>query len=155
MNEILSKITFFDGFMIALVPVILIVVVINLFNYIKFRNSYLKAIKKYEKEKCEGPHSWISMEVNKEFTNVCRDCCYSPKHDGYANRIFVDAEIERQNFRKNLEIYTEQTLAEIAKNFELTENQVSNIYNKIISIKQDFAIEHLDKKLKELGEESE
>jgi hypothetical protein len=120
-----------------------------------------KLLKKFKQEKveleankCKGAHNWIEMEIMGEKTHVCRDCYWSPKHEEFVRKMFVDAEIEHMEFMKGLEKYKEQRIEELAAKFVMEAEDLKIVAEEILNIKKDFTTQHLEKKLKEMLGES-
>jgi len=105
-----------------------------------------------EANKCKGAHNWIDMEIMGENTHVCRDCYWSPKHEEFVRKMFVNAEIQRQEFLKELEKYKEQRIEELAAKYFMEVDDLKIVAEEILKIKKDFTTQHLDKKIKELLE---
>lgn len=115
-----------------------------------------KEIKELEKNKCKGTHNWFDMDVMGNKTVVCRDCYWSPKHEGYVKKVFVDAELKRIEFEEKLEKYQEEVLQSVCEEYKIEKDDMDRIYKKIISIRKDFTIKHLEESLKDiLGEDSD
>ena len=107
--------------------------------------NYKKAVhrmKELKDQKCKGPHDWLWMEMAGENINVCKDCCWSPTHEGYVMRQSVDAHIAQQKFQKELDEFTIKKLKELDVSEEL--------YDKLINIKKDFTIKHLEQVMKDM-----
>lgn len=112
-----------------------------------------KEMKELEKNKCKGAHNWFDMDVMGSKTVVCRDCYWSPKHEGFVKKIFVDAELKRIEFEKKLKAYEEKTLQSICQEYNIDENDMNKIYEKLLNIRKDFTIKQLEESLKDiLGE---
>lgn len=116
-----------------------------------------KLIKKFKQEKaeleankCKGAHNWIQMEIMGEKTHVCRDCYWSPKHEEFVRKMFVDAEIEHMEFQKGLEIYKNQRIEELAAKYFMEPDDLKIVAEEIMKIKRDFTTQHLEKKIKEM-----
>lgn len=131
-------------------------------GYLMFNltRSYLrtrKVVKEFKKEKaeleankCTGAHNWIEMDIMGEKTHVCRDCYWSPKHEEFVRKIFVDAELERMEFESELEKYKTQRIEELAAKYLMEPDDLKIVAEEILKIKKDFTAQHLDKKLREL-----
>ena len=132
-------------------------VVLLVWPAIKVTFRRRKLLKKFKQEKaeleankCTGAHNWIEMEIMGEKTHVCRDCYWSPKHEEFVRKMFVDAEIENQKFVKELEKYKQKRIEELAAKYFMEPDDLKIVAEEILSIKKDFITQHLDKKLKEL-----
>lgn len=124
---------------------------------VKVTLSRRKVLKKFKQEKaeleankCKGAHNWIQMEIMGEKTHVCRDCYWSPKHEEFVRKMFVDAEIEHQKFLEELDKYKQKRIEELAAKYFMEPDDLKIVAEEILSIKKDFTTQHLDKKLKEL-----
>lgn len=117
------------------------------FGLVKKQKARMKEL---EENKCKGPHSWIDMEVKGETTHVCKECCYSPKNEGFIRREFIDAHLQEIEYRKAMEKYKKDKLLAIAFEYKIDSGMVEDVYDKMVNIKKDFALEWLDKKLAEM-----
>lgn len=115
-----------------------------------------KEIKELEENKCKGAHNWIEMNILGNKTHVCRDCYWSSKHEGFVKKVFVDAELKHMEFEEKLKKYQEEVLQSVCEEYEIEKDDMDKIYKKIISIRKDFTIKHLEESLKDiLGEDSD
>jgi hypothetical protein len=64
--------------------------------------------------------------------------------------MFVDAEVEHQEFVKELEKYKQQRIEELAAKYFMEPDDLKIVAEEILSIKKDFTTQHLDKKIREL-----
>ena len=110
-------------------------------NY-KLAKKQKSRFKKLSEQKCKGPHKWVYINVGSERPNVCSSCCWSPKHNGFILRHHVDAEIAQNKFLEDLKEYADKKLKELGVSEEL--------YDKVINIKKDFTIQHLEKQIKKM-----
>lgn len=117
--------------------------------------KYAKQLKKERKElednKCKGAHNWIQMQIGLEKTHVCQDCCWSPKHESFIKKFYVNAEIESIKFEENLEKYKQKKIEELAAKYFMEADDLKIVAEEILKIKKDFTVEYLDKKIKELN----
>jgi hypothetical protein len=132
-------------------------VVLLVWPAIKVTLRRRKLLKKFKQEKaeleankCKGAHNWMEMELMGEKTHVCRDCYWSPKHNEFVRKIFVDAEIEHQKFVKELEKYKKQRIEELAAKYFMEPEDLKIVAEEILKINKDFTTQHLDKKIREM-----
>jgi hypothetical protein len=115
-----------------------------------------KQMQELEENKCKGTHNWFDMDVMGSKTHICRDCYWSPKHEGFVKKIFVDAELKRIEFEEKLKKYQEEVLQSVCEEYKIDKDDMNKIYEKLINIKKDFTIKQLEESLKDiLGEDSD
>jgi DNA repair exonuclease SbcCD ATPase subunit len=119
--------------------------------YRKATKDYEQRLGELEEKKCNGPHKWLKMNVDGVKSHVCQDCCWCPDHEAYVKEIYVKAELEAIEFRKNLEIYREERLDEIAEKYSVSSEKIREIAEEVTRIKQDFAVEHLGNIIENIG----
>lgn len=136
--------------LIALCSLFLIRVFKILRKALKDSKKIKKQIEELEKNKCKGPHKWININVENKNTHVCRECYWCPSYESYIKKVFVDAEIKKEKFEEDMESYKKQKLLEIQEKYGLKEEDVKDIYNKIINIKKDFTLKEMENFLKEI-----
>jgi hypothetical protein len=112
-------------------------------------NNFKKTIEELEENKCKGPHNWIDMYVQSEKTHVCKDCYWCPKHEKFIRKHFVDAEVHRITFQEGLDKYREEVLLEMVEYYGIDLDTLQKIEEELLSIKKDYTVEFIDKKLKE------
>jgi hypothetical protein len=122
-------------------------------NYKKTK-KIKEQFKELESNKCKGPHSWIDIEVMKEKTHVCSKCYWSPKHNTFVKKMFVDAEIQYKKFEEELEKYKQQRIEQLAAKYFMEPDDLKIVAEEILKIKKDFTTQYLDKKIKELRGQS-
>ena len=127
--------------------VYLIKVWIDNYNNLK---KIKKELAKLEANKCKGFHNWIEIEIMGEKSNVCRDCCWSPKYDTFVKKFFVDSEIQRIDFNEGLERYKKNKIEELAAKYFMEVDDLHIVAEEILKIKKDFTIQHLEKKLEDM-----
>jgi len=121
--------------------------------YQKLVKSKKKRLKELEEKKCKGPHSWIDIELNGQKTHVCKECYYSPKNEGFVREEYVNAYLEELKYREAMEEYMEVRLKDIAAAHKIENPRA--VYDAMVTIKKDFNIEYMEKKIKELLSEDE
>lgn len=126
-----------------------------IYNNIKTKRQQIKRIKNLELNKCKGPHSWISMNIEGSQAHVCRDCYFSPKYDSFVKEIFVKEAVYKEQFDSDYKKYFDQKVQEIAAIHNLPLDQVADIGEKIIKIKQDFSLQYIKKIIDELNHDTE
>lgn len=127
------------------------VVLIRMFFYnLKQMRRSRARLKQLEENKCKGPHSWIEMHILSKDVHVCKECCYCPSLENYVKKSFVNAKLEEIKFDEELEKYKEEKIDQISTEHSLSYNETKELYKKLISIKKNFTVEYLDKKLEEL-----
>lgn len=154
MNEI---VTFFEqtGIWGVLVfSLLFLMIFFTVRDYLRFRRitkRHKDHMANLEAKKCKGPHSWIDMEIMGEKTHVCKECCFTPKHDTFVKEHFVKAELEHIKYKKELEEYKSKRMAEICEKYNIEESRAQAISDEVVSIKKDFAIMKLDEALEKIG----
>lgn len=138
-------------------------ILINLVGSVLVFRSFLKAREKYKKQKdhykkletnkCKGPHSWISMTVEGEKTHVCRQCCWSPKHENFVKDFFVKDAIYSEQFDAEYKKFFDEKIQEISTQYGISVETITQIEEKIYKIKQEFSVQYLKKMLDELKTE--
>jgi hypothetical protein len=115
------------------------------------RNKKLKErMKVLEENKCKGPHTWIQMSILGTNVHVCKECRWSAKLEAYVKESFVSARLEEIKFDDALEEYKKEALVNISEQHGLDIDATNKIYKQMISIKKDFVLGYLDKKLEEM-----
>jgi len=142
LTEIWDKLSILEIACIFGTPVWLSLCIYELFKLRVVRKNTAKRLEELETQKCDGPHKWIFMPVDGETVNVCQRCYWSPVHEGYIKKFFVDAEIRQKQFKDELEKHVEEKLKEL--------NISKELYEKVINIKKDFALDYMEKTLKEM-----
>lgn len=114
-------------------------------------NKLLKDHKDYkemEKNKCNGPHSWIQMDVMSKKTHVCKDCCWSPSHETFVRSIYVRMAIFEQEYEK----YLEEELKNMSQEHGISVEKIKEINAKLSKISADFSKSYIEKNVKSLDE---
>ena len=124
------------------------ITVIRIYREIVKRQK--ERMKELEKNKFEGPHSWIDMEINGETTHVCKDGYFSPKNDAFVKEEAVKAHLHHIEYEKAKEKNRIKRLGEIASKHGISRDVIKDVYEDIINIRKDFDVQWLDKKLAEI-----
>lgn len=126
-----------------------------LYKNFKLRRQQINRLKKLEENKCKGPHSWISMEVDGSQTHVCRDCYFSPKHDMFVKEYFVKEAVYSEQFDLDYKKYFDEKVQEIAQAYGISGDKIIEINDKVTHIKQEFSLQYLKKMLQEVSQDLE
>lgn len=156
MQEVTEFLKNFNYIDLALILGTIYVGYLTLNNFLSFRRRYKshkKRIEELEAQKCEGAHEWMDMYLMGKTTHVCKKCNYAPAFEGYVKKEFVQAELERVKFDEEMEKFKTQRIEELAAKFFMEVEDLKLVAEEIISIKKDFTIQYLDKKMKEILEE--
>lgn len=126
-----------------------------IYNNFKKNREQNKRLKKLESNKCQGPHSWINMNVDGSKTHVCRECFFSPKHDTFVKENFVKEAVYMEQFDLEYKEYFNKKIQEIAIFYNISTDKLVEIGEKIIEIKKDFASEYVKKMIEEMNQSLE
>ena len=143
--EVWNSLSLADALLIIGTPIWLTIYLRWYFKQRKNRKHYKKRIAELEEQKCDGPHSWIYMPIDGDSVNVCKECCWSPTHEGYIKRLHVDAEIKAKDFNDECEKHLKEKLEEYGVTQEM--------YDKLVNIKKDFALAYIDERMKEIAKD--
>jgi hypothetical protein len=145
--QTIKSFTFIDVLVLIGGPLYFIITVKQFLKYRKERKEHDIKYKKLESSKCEGPHTWLSMDILGKETHVCKECYYCPDHECFVKGEFVRADIERKKFKLELEQYKENRIREIGAEIGLDESKTKDIYTKFVSIQKEFTLDYLEKAL--------
>lgn len=126
-----------------------------LYKNFKLRKEQINRFKKLEANKCKGPHTWISMEVDSSQTHVCRDCYFSPKHDTFVKEYYVKEAIYSEQFDLDYKKYFNEKVQEMVQVYGIPSDKIIEINEKVTQIKQEFSLQYLKKMLQEISQDSE
>jgi len=126
-----------------------------IYNNFKTKREQNKRLKKLESNKCQGPHSWVSVSVEGSKTHVCRHCYFSPKHDAFVKEFFVKEAIYTEQFDLDYKKYLDEKVQEMVQKYGISKENIIEINDKINELKQEFSLKYLKKMVQELTEDSE
>lgn len=99
----------------------------------------------HEKNKCEhNNHSWVEIPIVGNPTLVCQKCYWCPTLEIYYSKTVVDAHVKFNKIRTELEEHFNTRLEEIAKENNMTKEQLEKLVEDVASIKKDFIIERMN-----------
>jgi len=151
----LQNLTLLDFFLLIAVPAFLAMNTRSFLTYRKLKKEHTERYKELEENKCDGPHTWISMSILGKESHVCKDCCFCPDKEAFVKKEFVNAEVQRSKFDKELALFKEKRIKEIGKEVGLDEDKAKSIYMKFVSIQKDFTLDYIEEMMKMDEEKSE
>ena len=126
-----------------------------LYKSFKLKRQQIKKLKELEANKCKGPHTWLTMTVKSSQTHVCRECYFSPTHDTFVKEYYVKEAIYTQQFEADYKKYLDEKVQEMALFYGIDGEEIIEINEKIVQIKQEFSLQYLKKMIQEMSQDLE
>jgi len=124
---------------------------IGLHNFNTLREKQ-KVWKKYEDKRCKGMHEWVDIgtDVKDKTTKTCSDCGWNPESNGFIKKEYLEAELSRIEFKKELKEFKEEKMKDICEKYNISLDQIEEISESIYGIKKEFTVNYIDKQIKNM-----
>jgi hypothetical protein len=126
-----------------------------LYGRFKLKIQQIKKFKLLAAKKCKGPHIWLTISVEGSQTHVCRECYFAPKHDTFVKEYYVKEAIYTQQFEADYKKYLDKKVQEMALFYGIDGEEIIEINEKIVQIKQEFSLQYLKKMIQEMSQDLE
>ncbi len=104
----------------------------------QYSKAYKKELAELEKNKCEGPHEWMKMDIMGQEDRVCKVCCWSQTHSTYVKRFYIDVELRAIEFDKGLGEYRFDKIKELSDELNVSITDILEIEKRIVKIREDY-----------------
>ena len=126
-----------------------------LYKSFKLKIQQIKKFKELTAKKCRGPHIWLTIPIEGSQTHVCRECYFAPKHDTFVKEYYVKEAIYTQQFEADYKKHLDEKVQEMALFYGIDGEEIIEINEKIVQIKQEFSLQYIKKIIQEMSQDLE
>lgn len=124
---------------------------------LKFKLEQNKQFKKLEKARNEmiangDRHQWMSIRIMGQSINVCEKTGWAPTLNGFVPLHIIESYKQEMASEKEYQDFRNARVQLIARENQMTIDQVERLVEQVFSMKKDFALIRIEKLQKEMAE---